>query len=210
MKFMPGSRLAYAAAVGSAAFLATAIVAQINHPRAVAATPISTYLTGAGGGWLQGGYYALAVALGLLGFKLAFERPSAWPCLAGAMLAFAGGAVVLVAYSYGPWPLPGNPGPRLRVAIHVASAFVAFFCVTLAMFAATPLLWKRRLRGAFYRLASLVLALELAGVFAPDFAPEAYGAFEKLAIVGIVLWLIAAALTLARIDRAGDRLGSNV
>lgn len=205
MKFMPGSRLAYAAAVGSAAFLATAVVAQVNHPWAVAATPISAYLTGAGSDWLQGGYYALAVALALLGFKLTFERPSAWRHLAGAMLAIAGGAVVLVAYSYGSWPLPGNPDHRLRVAIHVASAFVAFFCVTIAMFVATPLLWEGRLRGAFYGLASLVLALELAGVFAPDFAPEAYGAFEKLAIVGIVLWLIAAALTLARIDRVGGR-----
>lgn len=193
---MTKRRWACAAAPGFVIFLATAIAAQIIHPHAVAATPISAYLKGPGSLWMQGAYYVLAVALALLAADVLSARLSAWRYAAGVTLVVAGCAVVVVAYTYSPWPLPGDPAPRLRDTIHVISAFVAFLCVTIAMFAATPLLWRGRLRGAFFALAAVVLALELAGVFAPAFAPQAYGAFEKLAIAGIVFWLIGASLAL--------------
>lgn len=178
-------------------FLATAVAAQIIHPRAVAATPISAYLTGPGSMWLQSGYYVLAVALILLAVAVLREKLPAWRYIAGGALVTTACAVVLVAYTYSPWPLPGSPDHYLRVRIHILSAFVAFLSATIAMFVATPLLWRGRARGVLFALAGAVLALEVAGTFAPDFVPAGYGAFEKLAILGIVAWLIAAALRLS-------------
>lgn len=203
---MTRSPWACAAAPGFVVFLATSVAVQIIHPHAVAATPISDYLKGPGGDWMQGAYYVLAVALALLAIAVLRMRFSAWRYAAGAALVIAGCAVVLVAYTYSPWPLPGNPDHRMRGAVHIVSAFVAFLCVTIALFAATPLLWRGRLRAVFFALAGVVLALELAGTFAPLFAPEAYGAFEKLSIAGIMFWLIAASLALASWPGLSDGL----
>lgn len=47
-------------AFGFVVFLVTAVAAQIAHPLAIAATPISAYLAGPGSDWMQGGYYFLA------------------------------------------------------------------------------------------------------------------------------------------------------
>lgn len=179
-------------ALGSLWFLATAIAAQIVHAHDIAATPISAYLTGPASGWLQAAYYVLAVALVLLGTDMLPRRPR--PHLAAGVLFLAAGcAVVLVAYTYSPWPLPDNPAHGTRVAIHIASAFAAFLTVTIAMFLATPLVWKGWAQAAYFALTGMVFALELAAAFAPAHALGAYGALEKLAIAGIVLWLIGAA-----------------
>lgn len=184
------------AALGFAWFLASAVAVQVVHPNAIAATPISAYLSGPASGWLQAAYYVLAVALVLLGAHMLPRRPRLH-LAAGILLVVAGASVALVAYAYSPWPLPASPGHPTRVAIHIASAFVAFLSVTLVMFLATPLLWNGWRQGAFFTLAGLVSALELAAAFTPAHGAGVYGALEKLSIAGIVLWLIGAALAYA-------------
>lgn len=136
---MSGSHWARAAAPDFVVFLVTAVAAQIALLHAVAATPISAYLKGPGCDWLQGAYYVFAVALALLAATVLRARLSAWRYLAGVALVITGFAAGLVAYIYSPWPLPGN---RMPVVVHVVSAFAAFLCVTIAMFVATPLLWR--------------------------------------------------------------------
>lgn len=184
--------IAIAAGSGFVYFLATAVAAQILHSHAVAATPISTYLRGSASAWLQSGYYVLAVSVMLLGVRMASLDPRIIGVPAGFLLFLVACAVVLIAYTYSPWPLPGNPPPVVRIRIHILSAFCAFGGVTIVMFLVTPFLWRLRLRRLFLVLALIVLALELLGYLAPVFAAGSYGTFEKLSIAGIIFWLLGA------------------
>lgn len=191
---MAGRLAAPAAAIGFVWFLATAAVVQSLNPHAVAATPISAYLHGPQSGWFQTAYYVLATALLSLACCISKKPGRRLFRLAVPSLAVAAFAVALVAYAYSPWPLPGNPSHRSREVMHVASAFVAFLAVTLAMFFETPILWRRRWRIAILAYATGVLLLEIAAALAPLYNAGIYGALEKLSIAGLVFWLLAAAL----------------
>jgi len=185
-----------AAAAGCALFLATAVAVQIAHPHAVAATPISDYLRGPTGPWLRGAYYVFAASLALLGgLIIGTAGPRRYRC-GGALLIVTAFCVFVVAYTYSPWPLPAQPTRTLRNHIHLLSATLAFSTVTAAMFLATPLVWRDRGRRIVYLYLGVIFFDEVLAAVEPAFLAGSFGALEKLAIAGIVLWLIAAALRL--------------
>lgn len=194
---MKGRFIARAAAAGYVFFLATASAVQGVRFHGAAATPISTYLRGPASGWLQGAYYVLAVAMMLLALRFTVRRRLVHLAAAGALIVGAV-AVVLVAYSYSPWPLPGDPTRTARISIHVVSAFTAFLSVTVVMFLETPLIWRDRRRTVVLAYAVAVLVLEAAGVLASGHAHSVYGALEKFSVAGLVLWLLSASLALTR------------
>lgn len=185
---------------GIVVFLATGVAEQIAHPYRIATTPFSAYLKGPGSAWLQSAYYLLTVGL----WSLAAVFAGWWPAIRGfataGLLVIAGAAVALVAYTYSPWPLPGPPSMAMRVEMHIMSAFVAFLSVTVVMFMATPMLWRKRgvCLGVLI-LCGLVLAIEIAAGLAPSYLQGTYGALEKCSIAGLILWLFAAALRLIQL-----------
>lgn len=197
---MKGRFPAWAAAAGHLFFLVTASVVQGVRFHDAAATPISAYLRGTASDWLQTAYYVLAVAMTMLALRFALRRHFVHAVAAIALIVGAV-AVVLVAYSYSPWPLPGDPRPAMRISIHVASAFTAFLSVTIAMFLETPRVWQQGTRVVALSYAVIVLALEIAAVLASSHAHSIYGALEKLSVAGLVLWLLAASLA----SLGGDR-----
>lgn len=184
--------------VGLAVFLVIAVAVQAVHFHGMAVTPISAYLRGPYSGWLQAAYYVLACALAVLGVCLWRQPGPARQLFAGILLIIAGCAVVLVAYTYSPWPMPDDPSRAMRGQIHVKCAFVAFLSVTIVMFLEIPLRWRREGRAKLWAFAVLVLAVELASLPGPGYLPHTYGALEKLAIVGLVVWLILCARTMLR------------
>ncbi|HET7306660.1 MAG TPA: DUF998 domain-containing protein [Gammaproteobacteria bacterium] len=187
--------LAGGAAGGCAWFLATGAAAQATHADTLATAAFSAYLRGPGSDWLQAAYYIFAVALVLLAVRMMANR-RAQSLSAAALLIVVACAVTLVAYTYSPWPLPGDPSIKLRIAIHKVSAVTAFAGVTIAMFLAAPLLWRPPAQYVLLAFATILLLVELGAAFAPDFGISEYAILEKIAIAGIVLWLIAAAIRL--------------
>ncbi|HET8551414.1 MAG TPA: DUF998 domain-containing protein [Gammaproteobacteria bacterium] len=187
--------MAGGAAAGCAWFLATGAAVQIAHADTVATNAFSAYLRGPGSDWLQAAYYIFAVALILLAVRMTADRRARSLC-AAALLVIVACAVTLVAYTYSPWPLPGDPSIHLRENIHKVSALTAFAGITIVMFLVAPLLWHTSARAVFLAFAAILLLVELGAAFAPTFGLSGYAILEKIAIAGIVLWLIAAAIRL--------------
>jgi len=186
------------ALAGFAWFLASALGVQMMHPAGVVATPVSAYLHGPHSGWLQAACDVLAVSLVMLG--ACFPRPGSprHESVAGILLAITGVAVALVAYSYSPWPLPDNPGMGAREAIHKMCSLVAFLGVTIVMSLETPFRWQGTRRARVMLFAVIVLVVELLAAPGPRYTPNDYGILEKLAITGLVVWLIECAMTFLR------------
>ena len=187
--------LAWLSIIGLCLFLVTAVVVQALHPEGLAKAPISAYLRGPGSGWLQAAYYLLATSLVMLGICLSMLPAPDTHKVAGLVLGIAGLSVVLVAWTYTHWPMPGDPSVVVRENIHVKSAFTAFLGVTVAMFIETPLRWAGPGRRRMWIFAGLVFLIELASLPGPHYTPNIYGLLEKLAIAGLVLWLVACAAT---------------
>jgi hypothetical protein len=183
------------AAIGCIWFLVTGAAVQIAHPHAVAATAFSTYLRGPGSGWLQAAYYIFAVGLVLLALRLSADR-RVREAVAAALVFITACAMVLVAYTYTRWPLPSDPSLATRETIHRLSALIAFAGITITMFLMTPLLWRGRARQVVLALAIALLLEELVTALAPRLGIGDHGALEKVAIAGLVLWLIAATVRL--------------
>ena len=187
--------LAWLSIIGFCLFLVTAVVVQAMHPEGLAKAPISAYLRGPGSGWLQAAYYVLATSLIMLGICLSMLPAPDTHKVAGLVLGIAGLSVVLVAWTYTHWPMPGDPSVVVRENIHVKSAFTAFLSVTIAMFIETPLRWEAAARRHMWIFAGMVFLTELASLPGPHYTPNIYGLLEKLAIAGLVLWLAACAAT---------------
>jgi hypothetical protein len=187
--------LARCAHAGFVWFLASAAGVQAMHPAGVAATPISAYLRGPHSAWLQAAYYVLAVSLVMLGACFPVPGSPRRESISGILLASAGVAVALVAYTYSPWPMPDHPDMATRAAIHKMCALVAFLGVTIVMFLETPLRWQGARRVRVMLFAILVLIVELWAAPGPRYITHDYGMLEKLAIAGLVIWLIECALS---------------
>ncbi len=154
--------------------------------------PLSFYLLGTCGHWLQAAYFVLAAALGLLGWGYFLALPvaarSAAPWL---LFACAGLGLGVTALAHS--NLPGRP-PTFEGWLHGLAAQSAFLCVTVA-----TVLQSWRLRGArrWRPRFAPALALALAG-FAGIWADALWhgmprGLEQRIVIALILAWLLLAA-----------------
>lgn len=184
------------ALVGIAAFVLACAAAQflrtdLDWLRA----PLSFYLVGPFGGWVQTSYFALALALISLGtgyyVALAHTARSAAPLLLFVLAALSLG-VTATAHT----GLP-HQSVRLENVVHGIAAASAFLCVTTAMLLQSwrlrgDLAWRKRFRPAM--AWSLICFVALWTDFLGHIEPR--GLTQKVLIAMIVGWLALAALWL--------------
>jgi hypothetical protein len=150
--------------------------------------PLSLYLTGAFGSWVEAVYLLLSIALILVGcsFYTALE-PDARS--AAPLLLFVASAVALCVTALSETRLPQH-APILASSVHGFAASAAFLCVTSAMLLqswrlrADPF-WRPRFRLAF------TLALVCFGLLWTDalLHPQPRGLVQKSLIALILVWL---------------------
>lgn len=192
-------RIAAAIALaGMLVFLATGIAAQGLRPELDwTRVPNSYYLIGPWGGMVRTGYYAMALALILLGVG-AYRTLSPATRSAAPLLLFvaAGIALGVTALAHtNTWNRP----PTLHGYVHGVAAQAAFLCTAAAM-----LLQAWRLRGdarwlRWFRPAFTYAALCFVLLWVQAFwraLPR--GLSQKLLILLILAWLLAAAWRLLR------------
>jgi hypothetical protein len=162
--------------------------------------PLSFYLVGPFGGWVQTSYFALALALISLGtgyyVALAHSARSAAPLLLFVLAALSLG-VTAIAHT----GLPRQP-VHLENVVHGIAAASAFLCVTTAMLLQSWRLrsdpiWRGRFRLAF--AWALVCFIALWADFFGRIEPR--GLTQKILIALIVGWLALAAAWLRRAAR---------
>jgi len=186
------------ALAGMLVFVVTSSVLQeLRHDLDWLDAPLSFYLLGSHGNWLQGAYVALAIALVSLGvgYYLALRREAR---SAAPLLLFAVAAVALVVTALAHSNLPGR---RLTFVgfVHGVAAATTFLCVTVAMLLQSwrlrgDLRWRPRSGGAF-ALALLCFA----GIWVDAlWKGMPRGLEQKLLIALIMLWLLRAAWWLVR------------
>lgn len=154
--------------------------------------PLSFYLLGAGGHWLQAAYFVLAATLGLLGWGCFLALPAAKRSTAPWLL-FACAGIGLVVTALAHSNLPGHP-PTFEGWLHGLAAQSTFLCVTVA-----TLLQSWRLRAAPHgrsRFAA-AFALALAG-FAGMWIDALWhgmprGLEQRIVIALILAWLLLTA-----------------
>lgn len=158
-------------------------------------TPLSFYLVGPHGVWLQAAYLLLSGALILLGLGyyqvLAVGARSAAPAL---LFAMAGIALAVTALAE--TAQRGRP-PSLEAVVHGVAAQASLLCLTTGMLLQS---WRMRLDDAWRHrfAASFCLALLcFAGMWVHVLwrgSPRGFG--QKLLIVAILAWLLTASLWL--------------
>jgi len=193
------SRLAAAIALaGMLAFLATGLAAQCLRPELDwTRVPNSYYLIGPWGGMVRAGYDAMALALALLGAS-AYRTLSPAARSAAPLLLFVAGGIALAVTALAHTDTWSRP-PTLHGYVHGVAAQAAFLCTTTAM-----LLQSWRLRGdahwrRWFRLAFAWAALCFVLLWVQAFwrtLPR--GLSQKLLILLILAWLLAAAWRLLR------------
>lgn len=194
----PVRRLATAALAGVSVFaLVCAAVQWLRPDLDWQQAPMSFYLLGPYGIWLQAAYCALACALVLL--AVGYYRALQPQARSGApVLLFAIAALGLCVTAIADSNLPQR-APTLQGWLHGVAAQTAFLCVTTAM-----LLQSWRMRGDAHwrpRFASafLLAAIAFAAVWIVAFWRDApRGLAQKAVILLIVGWLAMAALWLRR------------
>lgn len=155
-------------------------------------TPLSFYLLDPYGDWVQGGYFALALALVSLGcgwyLALTREARSAAPLL---LFVWAGMALAVAALAE-----TGRPGQPvvLESLVHGIAAQAAFLCTTTAMLLqAWRLRRDARWRGRF-ALASWLAVAAFVGLWVHALWRDApRGLTQKVEIGMILSWLGLAA-----------------
>lgn len=155
-------------------------------------TPLSFYLLDPHGPWLQGAYFALALALVSLGVGGYLElRPQARS--AAPLLLFVCAGLALAVTAMAETGRRGQPA-TLETLVHGVAAQTAFLCVTTAM-----LLQAWRLRGDVrwhrYFMAAFALAVvAFVGLWVHALWRDApRGLTQKVEIAVILLWLGLAA-----------------
>ncbi|MEW9570670.1 DUF998 domain-containing protein [Rhodanobacter sp. Si-c] len=190
--------MATIALAGMTAFLATGIAAQYLRPDLDwAQVPNSFYLIGPWGGMVRAGYYAMALALVLLGTGGYRALPTETRSAAPLLLFVAGGAALALTAlaTTDTW----NHPPTLHGYVHGVAAQSAFLCTTTAMLLQAWRLrgdarWRRWFRPAFaYATICFVLLWVQASWRA---LPR--GLSQKVLIVLILGWLVAAAWRMLR------------
>ncbi len=174
-------------------FLSTAIVLQwLRTDLDWRQDPLSAYLKGPYGGWLRMAYYALSMALVLLGAGLnRVLQPQARSTVPAFLLAVAGIALALTAISETDLPLLDHAQENL---LHRLAALTTFLSVTLAMMVQS---WRFHYDEVWRVHVALALPLAVASFIALWIyaywhgLPE--GLRQKTVISMILLWLGTAA-----------------
>ncbi|HKR76293.1 MAG TPA: DUF998 domain-containing protein [Rhodanobacter sp.] len=186
------------ALAGMLAFLATGIAAQcLRTDLDWVRVPNSFYLIGPWGGMVRAGYYAMALALVLLGIG-AYRTLTPAACSVAPLLLFVTGGAALALTALATTDTWNRP-PTLHGYVHGVAAQAAFLCTTTAMLLQAWRLrgdarWRRWFRPAFtYAVLCFVLLWVQAFWRA---LPR--GLSQKALIVLIVGWLVAAAWRLLR------------
>lgn len=175
----------FLAVLGPLVFLFTAITVQVLHPgydwvRA----PLSFYLSGPHGPWLQGAYVFLAAAISAQAW-LSWRAERAGALNSIALLLFLGGAIALILTALYPGGSPAGRVSPFEHRLHTTSALLAFGLTGLGLLLRGGLDWWRGER-VFLPLAVLAVAMLLAHVFVREL-PR--GASQKLTIALYLLWL---------------------
>lgn len=186
------------ALAGMTVFLATGIAAQCLRPDLDwVRVPNSFYLIGPWGGMVRTGYCAMALALILLGTGTYRALTPAARSAVPLLLFVAGGAALALAAlaATDTW----NHPPTLHGFVHGVAAQAAFLCTVTAMLLQAWRLrhdahWRRWFRAAF-AYAALCFALLWVQAF---WRALPRGLSQKLLILLILGWLIAAAWRLLR------------
>ena len=191
-------RLGAIALAGIGIFIVTATAVQCLRPDLHwQDAPLSFYLLGAWGHWLQAAYVALAIALAALGagyyLVLPDEHRSAAPWL---LFAAAGTGLCVTALAHS--NLPGR-APTLEGFVHGVAAQAAFLCVTVAMLLQS---WRLRTAPRWRACFPAAFALALA-CFAAIWVDALWhgmprGLEQRLAIALILAWLLLATGWLCR------------
>lgn len=181
------------ASIGIAVFVLACFSTQFLRPELDwRAAPMSFYLRGPYGAWLQAGYLALAAALTLIGYgyyrALDRQARSGAPAL---MFVLAAVGLGVTALAHGNQP---QRPPSLEGWLHGVGAQTAFLCCTTAMLLQSwrmrgDPLWRRRFTPAFG-----LAAVCFAAVWVLSFwhgLPR--GLAQKCVIALIAAWLMLAA-----------------
>jgi hypothetical protein len=173
------------ALIGPLAFLLTAIAVQALHPSYDwRHAPLSFYLSGPHGAWLQWAYALLAAAISAQAWlSWRAERSGLWNT--GALLLFFGGSVALVVTAVYPGGSPAAAVPAFEHRLHLWSALLAFGLTGLGLLLRGALDWTRGDR-LFLPLAVLAVGCLLLHVGVREL-PR--GASQKLTIALYLLWL---------------------
>ena len=167
------------------AFLLTAIAVQALHPSYDwRHAPLSFYLSGPHGAWLQWAYALLAAAISAQAWlSWRAERSGLWNT--GALLLFLCGSVALVVTAVYPGGSPAAAVPAFEHRLHLWSALLAFGLTGLGLLLRGALDWTRGER-LFLPLAVLAVGCLLLHVGVREL-PR--GASQKLTIALYLLWL---------------------
>lgn len=166
-------------------FLFTAITVQAVHPNYDwVHAPLSFYLSGPQGLWLQSAYVALALAIALQSVRIWLgERRGVSDTLV--LLLFCTAAVALVVTALYPGGSPAGTVPAFEHRLHLLSALSAFGLTGLAMLLRGVLDWRAggRLLLPLAVLAFVCLLLHVGIRELPR------GASQKAVIALYLLWL---------------------
>jgi hypothetical membrane protein len=173
------------ALTGPLLFVLVAITVQVLHPSYDwVRAPLSFYLSGPQGPWLQGAYIALALAIGAQAF-------GNWRRVRGgvggslALLLFCAGAIALILTALFPGGTPVRAVSPLEHRIHGISALLAFGLTGLGMLV-QGMNDARRGDWRWLALAIFAVAALLLHVFVREL-PR--GASQKAVIALYLLWL---------------------
>lgn len=165
--------------------------------------PLSFYLVGPYGWWLQGAYMALAVALAMLGAGFYNAAPPARRSTASLLL-FTIGGLALAVTALAETDKGGGGDLTTAAVVHAISAPLAFLGTTLGMlvqswrFRDDPL-WRQHFAVAFGLAVFCFVALWIHALWRE--LPR--GLSQKVVIAGILLWLGLAAMWLRRTPGTG-------
>lgn len=184
---------------GLLVFLFTAITVQVVHPSYDwAHAPLSFYLSGPHGVWLQSAYVALALAIALQSLRVwRVARHGIANTLA--LLLFCAGACGLVVTALYPGGSPAGAVPAFEHRVHLISALSAFGLTGLAMLLRGALDWRAggRMLLPLAILAFVCLLLHVGIRELPR------GASQKAVIALYLLWLCIHSWRIDSVVRVG-------
>lgn len=175
----------FLALFGPLAFVFTAIAVQALHPLYDwVHAPLSFYLSGPHGPWLQGAYAFLAAAISAqawLGWRA--ERAGVFNTIS--LLLFFGGAIALVVTALYPGGSPAGAVSPFEHRLHGVSALLAFGLTGLGLLLRGALDWRHGER-LFLPLAVVAVVALLLHVYVREL-PR--GLSQKLTIALYLAWL---------------------
>lgn len=182
---------------------AAAAVQLLRGDYAPAQAPLSLYLSGDYGRWLQLAYYGLAAAVATLGVALQRSLdPAARYALVPVLLGC--GAVALAVTATWPGPAPGHPVTPLGELLHGCAAIASFLWVGTAMLLQSCVLHRDRQWRAVAVPALVLAVLAFAGLWLHALWRDLPRGTSQKAVIALYLaWLGLAGRQLLRGARHG-------